>query len=70
MENNYNAICSLCNKFGFKPYLGVLTGWDWAIKMQDVIPVYEMDLNNGKSRQHFTCKNVKTANEVIKLYTK
>ena len=59
---------SLCSQFGLHPYLGVLCGWDWAIKNKDVKPVYQVELIRGSSKTTINTDKADVLNKVMKIY--
>jgi hypothetical protein len=63
-------IKALCHDYGLHSYIGVLCGWDWAPANKDVKPIYEMELNTGKSKVSFSTKDSKVASEVMRIYRK
>lgn len=58
----------LCQEFGLHPHIGVLCGWDWAIEHKDLIPIYEVELSIGNTKQTFHTQSVNALNQVMKIY--
>jgi len=63
-----NEIADLCQDFGFKDWLGVLCGWEWAIEHKDLQPVYSFELSTGTATQKITNARPDAVAKVMKIY--
>jgi len=58
----------LCRNFGFKDWLGVLCGWEWAMAHKDLQPVYSFELSTGDATQKITNASPDAIAKVMKIY--
>jgi hypothetical protein len=58
----------LYDQFGLHSYMGVLCGWDWAIKYQNFQPTYQIELVREGSKQTIHSNNAEALNKVMKIY--
>jgi len=61
-----NDIERLCQQYGFKPYLGVLCGWEWAARHQDPLPPVEFETTQGGVRHRMIIKDHNSISRILK----
>ena len=59
----------LCDRYGFRPWLGVLCGWDWAASHTDPLPPVTIEVSAPGVRHSMTINDHASTGRIMKSIT-